>query len=180
MPLGDYIRPWAGEVYRHIPDRSPYPVDDFRFAGLGPDNRWNDPGEPTLYIASDAGLALAEFARHLERDYDPGLQGRPTQRRMYRLHLRLGAVLDFCDPNAWAALGGLADPPTCFLDRAVARATARSVRAATPAVAIRVPSVAFLDDLTRWSLVIFLEKLPDDPRKFVLDVTDVGFIRVGG
>jgi RES domain-containing protein len=28
-------------------------------------NRWSRPGEPTIYLAGDIGVALAEFARHL-------------------------------------------------------------------------------------------------------------------
>lgn len=179
MPLADYIRPWEGDVYRHIPDGSPYAVTDFRFAGTGPDNRWNDPGEPTLYLASDAALAIAEFARHLKDDYHPDLLRLPIRRRIYRLQVRLEAVLDFCNENAWAELGGLTGAPGCFLEKRLARSVARYVRVATPAVAMRVPSMAFLDDLTRWTLVIFLNKPPCDDRSFILSTTEVGVVHVG-
>ncbi|MBI2940425.1 MAG: RES domain-containing protein [Chloroflexi bacterium] len=148
-------------------------------AGLSSDNRWNAPGEPTLYVAADPAIAIAEYARHIDRDYHPDLAGRPLRRRMYRLRMHLDPVLDLCIPDAWLALGGLKDAPSCFLDEAIARATARFVRAATPAVAMRVPSVAFLDDLTRWSLVVFLDKLPGDPRSYVTSVTDAGLIQIG-
>jgi hypothetical protein len=179
LSLTDFLRPWTGHVYRHLPEHSALSALDFRFAGLGPDNRWNEPGEPTLYVASDAGVAVAEFARHVDRDYHPDLARRPLRRRLFRLHLQLEFVLDFCDPNSWAALGGLPNAPGCFLDRAIARAAARYVRVTTPAQAMRVPSVAFLDDLTRWSLVVFLDKLPADPRRFVQEVDETGLIHVG-
>jgi hypothetical protein len=45
--------------------------------------------------------------------------------------------------------------------------------------ALLVPSVAFLDDQARWNLVLFLEKLPPDPSRFI-SVTRAGFFRDPG
>ena len=69
-------------------------------------------------------------------------------------------------------------PRDVFLDRVVCRATAGFIRATTPAQAIRVPSVAFLDDPRRWVLVLFLEKLPPEPRSFIRSVRRVGIFDV--
>ncbi len=179
MGLNDNISPWSGQVYRHIPDGSPYAVTDFRFAGVETDNRWNQKGERTLYLASDPGLAVGELARHLTRDYSPDAVTLPVRRRIFRLTIRLDAVLDFTTPEAWSALGGLPEPPRCFLDKAIARAVAHYIRTATTANAMRVPSVAFLDDLTRWSLVVFLAKLPADPATFIVAADDVGIVHIG-
>lgn len=179
MALDEFIGPWSGPVYRHVPANSPYSPTDFRFAGRSSENRWNEAGKPTLYVASDTGVAVAEFARHIAREYQPGLLNPPLKRQMYRLHLRLASVLDFCAPAAWSALGELAGAPHCFLDKELARAAANYVRVATSAVAMRVPSVAFLDELTRWSLVVFLDKLPRDPRAFVTSAVEDAIIYVG-
>ena len=64
-----------------------------------------------------------------------------------------------------------------FLNRTLARATANLVRLTTSAQAILAPSVALLDDPTRWVLVIFLEKLPP-PAQFVTAVRKDGAFRV--
>jgi RES domain-containing protein len=62
------LAPWTGLAYRHIPAGSPYSVLDFRFAGSSSDNRWNVAGEPTLYLAGDYGVVLAEYARHFDHE----------------------------------------------------------------------------------------------------------------
>lgn len=62
-----------------------------------------------------------------------------------------------------------------FLDAGVARATATFIRRTTSAEAILVPSMAYLDDLTRWNLVLFLEKLPSDLSTFVTVLPDGSF-----
>ena len=64
MHLSAHLAGWSGDAYRHIPKTSPFDVLDFRFAGLGADNRWNTPGQPTLYLAGDEGVLIAEWGRH--------------------------------------------------------------------------------------------------------------------
>jgi hypothetical protein len=64
-----------------------------------------------------------------------------------------------------------------FLNPEVARATATFIRHTTSVEALLVPSVAFLDDPTRWNLVLFLEKVPQDLNAFV-SVTPAGTFRV--
>jgi hypothetical protein len=47
------LQPWYGAAIRHNPAGSRFGVLDTRFAGLAKDNRWNEPGAPTLHAASD-------------------------------------------------------------------------------------------------------------------------------
>lgn len=173
MALDTLLEPWAGSTFRHLPAGARYDVLDFSLAGIAPNNRWNAAGEPTLYLAGDTGVAIAEFARRLEQDRPPSARAAVLQRRLYRLDIELASVLDLRRADTWNALS-LKDAPTCFLDRDIARAVARFIRVTTPAQAIRVPSVAFLDDLSRWSLVVFLEKVTAGTPSFVRGCAAVG------
>lgn len=170
MPLDDLVAPWSGDALRHIPAGSPFDVLDFRFAGLGAENRWNDPGQPTLYLAGDAGVLVAEWGRHFALNRAPHLQQETVERAVFTLRLSIDHVLDLRDARVLAALS-LADTPARFTDRELARATARFVRSTTRARALLVPSMGFLDDLDRWCLVAFLEKLPPEPKDFISAVT---------
>jgi RES domain-containing protein len=169
-----HLRAWSGAGFRHIPAGAPLDVLDARFAGRGADNRWNDPGDPTLYVAGDRALAVAEFARHLREGISGSLGPILTERALYRLELRLETVLDLREPRVLAALG-LRDDVRRFLDIAYARATANFVRRTSAAQALLVPSMAFLDDLARWNLVLFLEKLPADLATFISATYDGTF-----
>ncbi len=164
--VADFLHPWRGTAIRHIPAHSRFDVLDTRFAGLAADNRWNEAGEPTLYLAGDLAVALAEYARHL-RD-DVGISGTPLihERAVYQIDVRVDAVLDLRDPQIRSAIG-LRGGARRFLDRGAARATARFLRLTTSAEGLLVPSVAFLDDLSRWNLVLFLDKLPADVTSYM-------------
>jgi RES domain-containing protein len=166
------MQPWSGEAFRHLPDGSPFGVLDFRFASLAANNRWNFQGEPTLYLAGDYGVALAEFARHLttNRSLKPSLSHR---RRVYRLAVRLDASISLCEPGVWAALS-LKEAPQAFSDTKFARATAKFLRDTTPAQGLFVPSLGFMDQPDRWNLVIFLEKLQPDPSLHLTVIDDKG------
>ncbi len=133
---------------------------------------------PTLYLAGDAGIVAAEWGRHLINDRSPDIARRAAERIVYRLRLSLNAVLDLRQPEIWRRLS-LVDAPFCFIDRAVTRAAAQAIREGSGAQAILVPSVAFLDDLTRWNLVVFLDKLPADPHVWIQRVETVGPLRWG-
>jgi hypothetical protein len=85
VPLDEFLRPWSGVAYRHIPAGSSFDVLDFRFAGRGHDNRWNDPGDRTLYLAGDHGVIVAEFARHLRLDRGNDARIVTQVRQIYRL-----------------------------------------------------------------------------------------------
>jgi RES domain-containing protein len=173
VTLEALIQAWSGVAVRHIPAGSRYDVLDLRFAGRGVANRWNYPGDPTLYLACDRAVALAEFARHLALERSPALQTRVVARAVFRLHLAVDALLDLRQAQVQHALS-LTDAPRCFLDRDLARATAQFLRKSTRGQALLVPSIALLDAPDRWNLVLFLEKLPDDPRQFISSVEREG------
>ena len=160
-----FLHPWRGTAIRHIPAGSRYDVLDTRFAGLAAGNRWNETGEPTFYLAGDLGVALAEYARHLHDDV--GFAGPPVhERAVFQVDVELAAILDLRDAAVQSAIG-LHGGARRFLDREVARATARFLRRTTSAEGLLVPSVAFLDDSSRWNLVVFLDKLPADVTMFM-------------
>lgn len=169
MSVADFLVRWSADAYRHIPAGSSFDVLDFRFAGRGLDNRWNYPGQPTLYLAGDVGVALGELARHFEEDRTPTLKSQLAARQLYRLHVEVDRLLDLRDARVLEALS-IEDAPRCFLDRAIARATAHFIRTVTLAPALLVPSTAFLDRPDRWVGVLFLEKLSADPRHFITSV----------
>ncbi|MBA2276714.1 MAG: RES domain-containing protein [Chloroflexia bacterium] len=176
MAAARWIVPWIGAAYRHIragADRDPL---DFMFAGAFARNRWNVPRDPTLYLAGDLGVLIAEWGRQLSSAVDPEAPASTVARDVSRFQLRLEAVIDVRDPAVTAALGR-PDAPHCFLDREIARSTARYLRETTPAQALLVPSIAFLDDLTRWNLVVFLDKLPADPHQWVHRIEPLGPLR---
>jgi hypothetical protein len=177
VALDEFLRPWSGVAYRHIPADSTLDVLDFRFAGRGHDNRWNDPGDRTLSLAGDHGVIVAEFARHLQLDRGNDARIATQARQIYRLDLALERVLDLRDPAVWQTLS-LAGAPHTFLDKSVARATARYLRTVTPAQAIIVPSAAFIDAPDRWVLALFLEKRPVDSSQFIRSAELDGIVRI--
>ncbi|MDQ6670761.1 MAG: RES family NAD+ phosphorylase [Chloroflexota bacterium] len=164
--IAAFLHPWGGTAIRHIPAGSRFDVLDTRFAGLAADNRWNEAGEPTFYLAGDLGVALAEYARHLREDV--GVTGTPPiyERAVYRVGVQVEALLDLRDHRVRSVIG-LHGGARRFLDRGVARATAHFLRLTTSAEGLLVPSVAFLDDPSRWNLVLFLDKLPADVTSYM-------------
>lgn len=177
MALADFLAPWSASAYRHLPAGISLDVLDLRFVGRSPDNRWNTPGEPTLYLASDRAVVLAEFARHYRHDTSPGVAPQTVARQIYRLQVEIGHLLDLRDPRTVAALS-LGDAPHCFREKRMARAIGRYVRTTSPAQAVLVPSMGFLDEPDHWVAVLFLEKLPPDPRQFITAVESVGTFRL--
>jgi RES domain-containing protein len=178
MSLSAHLEQWRGDAYRHIPAGSQLDVLDFRHAGRSAENRWNEPGHPTLYLAGDEGVLIAEWGRHFAVNRAPALQNLAVARAVYRLTLEVDRLLDLRKPEVWALLS-LAGAPTCFTSTGVARATAHFIRGTTAAQALLVPSIGFLDQLDRWCLVLFLEKLPD-PASFIASVTHCGHLRRAG
>lgn len=174
--LQSFIQPWSGYGVRHIPD-GPYNVYDFSRAGLATDNRWNVQGEPTLYLASEKDVALGEYARHFKVERSETLARKVKRRKVYRFAIRLTHTLDLCNAKVWQTLS-IENVPNCFLDKEVARATAQFIRKTTNVEAIFVPSVVFLDRIDKWVLVMFLEKLPNDPYQFLPEVMEDGFFEV--
>lgn len=184
--LSDLVEPWSGEAYRHLPDGN-YDVYDFSYTGLAANNRWNIQGEQTLYLAGGVDVAAGEWSRHFQfdraaprqrRDRPKQLAAKTKRRKVYQMTVKLNYTLNLCDRLCWQELS-LKDAPNCFLDKKIARATAQFVRQTTIVEAIFVPSMAFLDRMDKWVLVVFLEKLPmDKPLEFLPKVEDYGYFNL--
>src|SRR4051794_19369325 len=99
MPLAALTRAWSGAAYRHLPRGSRNDVLNFRLAGRGPDNRWNDAGQPTLYLAGDPAVAALEFFRHLGDVRDVAVIPQIFERDLDRLTLALTTVVDLRAPD---------------------------------------------------------------------------------
>jgi RES domain-containing protein len=127
------------------------PTDDLDIAHLvtTDENRWSVAGEPTLYLAGDDGIALAELGRHWA----------PTSGAicLWAVDVELDAVVDLRRRAVRSALG-IPDDPRWFLDRRRCRELASRLRA-DAIDGLVVPSVAFLDDLERWNIVVFVDRL---------------------
>ena len=162
--LNDRIGPWSGTAFRHIPADGGYDIRDLRYAGRRSGGRWHWQGQPTLYLASDAAVAIAEFARHLA--VDRGGRATPARRAVYELGVRLTRTVDLREP-AVLRLIGREDAPECWLDQRISRAVGTFFRDSLGVEAILVPSVAHLDDPARFNVVCFLENLPENPRAFL-------------
>jgi RES domain-containing protein len=162
--LAGLIGPWSGTTYRHIPADRGYDVRDLRYAHRRSSGRWHWEGQPTLYLASDAGVAIGEFARHLAVDRTGAPL--PARRTVYEMGVRLSRTVDLRDP-AVLRLIGRDDAPECWLDVRIARAVATFFRDSLDVQALLVPSVAYLDDGDRFNVVAFLENLPENPRAFL-------------
>ena len=177
MSLIGLIKSWDGYAIRHIPDIANHSVYDFRYCALSRNNRWNVQGEPTLYLAKDKGVATGEFARHFSDNRSHGLAQKIQRRQIWRFTVKLNRTLNLCDLKVCSALS-LADAPYCFKDKRVARSTANFLRNALKVDAIFVPSMVFLDDLSKWCLVIFLENLPENASEFLPKAQKHGHLEI--
>jgi RES domain-containing protein len=166
LSLIGLIKSWEGYAIRHIPDIANHNVYDFRYCALSRNNRWNVQGEPTLYLAKDKGVATGEFARHFSDNRSQALAKKIQRRQIWRFTVKLNRTLNLCDLKVCSALS-LTDAPDCFKDKRVARSTANFLRSSLKVDAIFVPSMVFLDDLSKWCLVIFLENSPKNSIKFL-------------
>ncbi len=148
-------RPWTAPLYCHVPAGREIDLEALAEPGDETD-RWNAPGERTVYLASDPGVVLAELGRQL------GAGGDLASRRLLRLTPRpdgLTALVDLRDPAVLAALS-LPASPIQFLDRRHARETAAGIRSTGTADGLIVPSAALLDQPQRCNVVLFAECLP--------------------
>jgi RES domain-containing protein len=116
-------------------------------------NRWSLIGQPTLYLASDPGVALAEAGRHWGRT--------AGDIALWSVRVTLDAVADLRRRDQWSSLTIPADP--CWLlDRERCRGIASRLRSDGDADGLIVPSAALLDDPARYSIVVFVERLRRD------------------
>ena len=177
MSLIGLIKSWDGYAIRHIPDIASNKVYDLSYCALSRDNRWNVQGEPTLYLAKDKAVATGEFARYFSENRSQALAKKILRRQIWRFRVKLNRTLNLCDLKVCNALS-LADAPYCFKDKRVARSTANFLRNALKVDAIFVPSMVFLDDLSKWCLVIFLENLPENASEFLPKAQKHGHLEI--
>jgi RES domain-containing protein len=116
-------------------------------------NRWSREGEPTIYLAGDPGVALAELGRHWEEQ-----RGEVS---VWSLNLTLRAAADLRDPATRAILD-VPDDPSWILDQDRCHALASLLRSDGTHDGLIVPSAAFLDDARRWNAVVFADLRPID------------------
>jgi DNA ligase D-like protein (predicted 3'-phosphoesterase) len=119
-------------------------------------NRWSEPGEPTIYLAGDPGIAIAELGRHWLESAAPA--------NVWSVAIDLARVVDLRDPAVRSALGIPGDPgdpgdPAWILDAKRCRSIAGRLRERGDCQGIVTPSAAFLDDGTRWNAAIFADRL---------------------
>lgn len=173
MKQKKFIKPWHGTAVRHIPDGND--VLDFSLCGLSSENRWNLPGEPTLYLAGSKQVALGEYSRHYKENRSPKLYKTIQKRRIWNLELSLNKTVDLCDPLVF---GEFPDAPGCFKNIKNARSVVALFRNMYKVEAVFVPSMVFLDDLTKWCLVLFLENLPLETDNYIVHVKKEGYFQI--
>lgn len=173
MPIEDFVRPWRGDVLRHIPGSSPFGPLETRFAARSREGRWNRQGEPVLYFASDRAVLIAEFTRHFERGRAPELAELVQTRRVFELELELQRVCDLTEPALIDVLG-IPNAPSCFLEKAVARATAGFLRDVIGVEALLVPSTAVPNEPEHRNLVLFLDRLEHPLDAYVREIAPAG------
>lgn len=111
-------------------------------------NRWNRPGDATLYLSSDAGLALIESGRHPEDMRQAS--------HLLRLELRLPRALDLRRPAVRSVLG-LPAGDWWILDRDRTCDLATRLRSSGACEGLLVPSAGALDQPDRWNAVVFAD-----------------------
>jgi RES domain-containing protein len=170
--IGEHVAPFSSTVFCHVPsDRAFDPAalarpDDGR-------DRWGTPGERTVFLASDPGVAVAEYVRHRPAN------GASEERRIVGLRLNVVNVLDLRNPSIVGLLETVA-PQRRLVDREMARAVAAEIRAMGICQGLLVPSMAFLDRPERFNIVIFAEHLGRDVGDLVTDPSDIGRISLDG
>ena len=168
---------WDRPLYCHAPVDADFDPGALADAGDASD-RWCSEGAPTAYLAADAGVAMAELARH----HPPG--GTAVERRIIRLEPRPGAVRGLVDLRDEAVLRALGAPvePARYLNRELARFVADAVRGDPRHAGVIVPSMAFLDRTDRPNVVLFAERADaaDGLRSVFAGWDEVARITVGG
>lgn len=175
MSLRDFVRPWAGVGYRHTPAGATRTILDDTYIGRASTNRWSQAGTPTYYFASDLGIVVAEYARHIASELPAGAPERQA-RSLWSVEINLDRALDLRDPQKVGAMG-TGPIKDWILDLDATQASATYLRAQVDIQALIVPSVAFLDRLDRFNVVVYRDRIdlravfgePAHVRDFVLD-----------
>jgi RES domain-containing protein len=162
---------FEGSVYRCVPDNGPFDPNELVDVD-GSNDRWHRPGQPTVYLALDPGVALAEVGRHLDPDPEPGSECH----RLIQLDVSVPDIADLRDDGARTEIG-VADI-TAFLDRELAKGVAERLRSAGTHAGILVPSAAFMDEPSRGNLVLFAERLPEPMAELVRSWREIGRVEL--
>lgn len=72
---------------------------------------------------------------------------------------------------------GIEPRPDWFADRSSARRIAPVARRTATAQAIIVPSIAFIDDHSRWNLVVFLDKVSENTSEWIVSTESIGLLQ---
>ncbi len=161
-----------GVAFCHVPADEPIRLEKL-VADDGGDDRWNVRGEPTVYLATEPAVAIAELARHL----DLGPADDLVRRRLLGLSMTVEGLLDLRRPEIRRAVDA-PDDVEAFRDYALARATAHRARSREGARGLLVPSMAFLDDPSRANLVLFMEHLGGELGPLVRAQHEAGIVEV--
>jgi RES domain-containing protein len=164
--------PYRGPAFRCVPDNGPIDVEAL-VSTDGESDRWNHPGQPTLYLALDPAVAVAEAGRH----FDPPSEPEAFCQRLLRVDVDATDFVDLRDEATLTELG-VDGAPFAFLDRERARDVAGELRRDGAARGLIVPSAAFLDDQSRGNLVLFMERA-GRVSDVVTAWTEIGRIDVG-
>lgn len=121
-------------------------------------------------------MAIAEFARHLKAGPGAG-EAVPGARRLLGLDVAIDGLLDLREAAVAARLGAPSDP-SAYVDLDVARAVAGRARSLAGCRGLVVPSMAYLDDLSRRNLVVFMERVPGGVDEIVAGWREVGLLEL--
>lgn len=120
--------------------------------------RWSDAGAPTVYLASDIGVALAEWGRHVPVRSDR------DDSALWCVPVRLRRAVDLRPGRGFEAgsgphrSDGFARRDQCwYMDQETTRDLAARLRYEDGLDGLVVPSVAFLDDPSRGNIVVFVD-----------------------
>jgi RES domain-containing protein len=178
MRLFDLTVPLVARAYCHGPaDRA---FDVAALISAGGNDRWNERGEPTLYLAGDLGVALVEFGRHLETAAE-AVSAREdaaeTARTIWAVDVGLSRVADLRDPTIRSLLN-LRDDPGWLLDRRRCRELGSAARATGDVEALIVPSAGFADRPERSNVVVFADCLANPLEETIAGARAVGSVHL--
>jgi hypothetical protein len=158
MPIGDFARPWSDTALRHRPSSSSRSILDDEYLGQQHDNRGSGVGVRAWSFASDIGLVVGEYGRHVEVDLPDG-QSERLARSVYKVPIAMDRVLYLTDPATVAAMG--AQPINSWLwNLRATQSAARYLLEQVPDLqGLVVPSVAFLDRPDRPNIVVYRDRV---------------------
>lgn len=160
-----------GVAFCHVPADEPIRLE--KLVTDADDDRWNEAGQPTVYLATELPIALIELARHL----DVGPRDGPVRRRLLGLDLELDSLADLRRPEVRSALEA-PDDVEAFRDRPMARGVAGRLRGTGRWCGLLVPSMGFLDDPARGNLVLFVEHLGGEVAPLVRAQHEAGIVEL--